>query len=225
MAKRKVKKIDPPSRRRMSAADRKEQIVTAAIRLFSEHGFESSTHDLAQSLGVTQPAIYKHFPTKDDLINAVYERVFLSEWRSSWDVILADRTVDIEARLSAFYTEYTRRIFETDWSRIYLFSGLKRLPINRWYVALVEERVLGRIGAELRIAFGFPPVEKAPLTADEIEALWLFHGGIFYYGVRDRVYGIPPKVDSSKAVELLARVVVGGMRTVLERMKFPEAVG
>ena len=78
MAKRKVKKIDPPSRRRMSAADRKEQIVTAAIRLFSEHGFESSTHDLAQSLGVTQPAIYKHFPTKDDLINAVYERVFLS---------------------------------------------------------------------------------------------------------------------------------------------------
>lgn len=225
MTKRKVKKADVPSRRRMSAKDRKEQIVAAAIRLFSEHGFERSTHELAQSLGVTQPAIYKHFPTKDDLINAVYERVFLSEWRSSWDLILTDRTVDIEARLCVFYAEYTRRIFETDWSRIYLFSGLKRLQINHWYVTLVEERVLGRIGAELRVAFGFPPVDKVPLTAEEIEALWLFHGGIFYYGVRDRVYGIPPKVDSTKAVELLAQVVVGGMRVVLDRVSFPVAKG
>ncbi|WP_076860206.1 TetR/AcrR family transcriptional regulator [Bradyrhizobium mercantei] len=225
MAKRKVKKADTRSRQRMSAEDRKEQIVAAAIRLFSEHGFESSTHDLAKSLGVTQPAIYRHFPTKDDLVNAVYERVFLSEWRSSWDLILADRNVNIEDRLSAFYTEYTRRIFETDWSRIYLFSGLKRLQINRWYVALVEERVLGRIGAELRIAFGYPSAEEVPLTAEEIEALWLFHGGIFYYGVRDRVYGITPKVDSATAVELLARVVVGGMRTVLERIKFPAMAG
>jgi AcrR family transcriptional regulator len=225
MTKRKVKKADAPTRTRMSATDRKEQIVAAAIRLFSEHGFESSTHDLAQSLGVTQPAIYKHFPTKDDLINAVYERVFLSEWRSSWDLILADRTVDIEARLLAFYIEYTRRIFETDWSRIYLFSGLKRLQINHCYVALVEERVLGRIGAELRVALGFPSVDEVPLTAEEIEALWLFHGGIFYYGVRDRVYGITPKVNAPKVVELLARTVVGGMRAVLERIAFPVAAG
>ena len=221
MTKRKARKTDTSPRVRMSGTDRKEQIVAAAIRLFSEHGFESSTHDLAESLGVTQPAIYKHFPTKDDLINAVYERVFLSEWKSSWDLILTDRKVEIEARLGAFYADYTRRIFETDWSRIYLFSGLKRLKINRWYVALVEERVLGRIGAELRVALGFPPVDKVPLTAEEVEALWLFHGGIFYYGVRDRVYGIPPKVDAPKAVELLARTVVGGMRAVLERIPFP----
>jgi len=224
MVKRKVKRTDRPSRQRMSAADRKEQIVSAAIRLFSEHGFESSTHELAQSLGVTQPAIYKHFPTKDDIIEAVYERVFLSEWKSSWDVILADRSVEIEARLCAFYMDYTRRIFETDWSRIYLFSGLKRLQINHWYVDLVEERVLGRIGAELRAAFGFPSVREVPLTTEEIEALWVFHGGIFYFGVRDRVYGIPPKVDSTKAVEILARVVVGGMRALLERMPFRVAV-
>ncbi|MGX9943122.1 TetR/AcrR family transcriptional regulator [Bradyrhizobium denitrificans] len=224
MATRAVKRASLPSRQRMSAADRKEQIVSAAIRLFSEHGFESSTHQLAQRLGVTQPAIYKHFPTKDDLIEAVYERVFLSEWKSTWDVVLADRNVEIEARLAAFYADYTRRIFETDWSRIYLFSGLKRLQINRWYVALVEERVLGRIGAELRAALGFPPVSEVPLTTEEIEALWLFHGGIFYYGVRDRVYGIPPKVDSAKAVDILARVVVGGMRALLEQIAFRTAV-
>ncbi len=211
-------------RTRMSANDRKDQIITAAIKLFSEHGFESSTHQLAQILGVTQPAIYRHFPTKDDLVNAVYERVFLSEWKSSWDVILANRSKNIETRLCAFYAEYTKNIFETDWIRIYLFSGLKRLEINRWYMRLVEERVLGRIGAELRVALGFPSVEEVPLTSEEIEALWLCHGGIFYYGVRERVYGIAPKVSNPKAIELLASVVVGGMRAVLEQVRFPTAV-
>ncbi|WP_076860192.1 TetR/AcrR family transcriptional regulator [Bradyrhizobium mercantei] len=220
MASKAARKRGAPPKR-MSAADRKEQIIAAAIRLFSEQGFESSTHQLAQSLGVTQPAIYRHFPTKDDLVNAVYERVFLSEWKSSWDVILSNRSADIEARLAAFYVEYTKKIFETDWIRIYLFSGLKRLEINRWYVRLVEERVLGRIGAELRIVLGFPPVDDVPLTADEIEALWLFHGGIFYYGVRDRVYGTAPKVDNPRAIELLAGIVVGGMRAVLNRVTFP----
>ena len=93
-------KTEKPVRKRLSAEARREQIITAAISLFAENGFESSTHQLAQSIGVTQPLIYRHFPTKDDLVKAVYERVFLSEWRSSWDVLLSDRTQPITHRLS-----------------------------------------------------------------------------------------------------------------------------
>ena len=202
-------------RTRLSAEERKEQIIAAAIKLFAEHGFDSSTHQLAQSLGVTQPLIYRHFPTKDDLVSAVYERVFLSEWRASWDILLSNRDIVLKQRLAEFYSAYTKKIFDPEWIRIYLFSGLKRLEINRWYVALVEERVLGRLAIELRHHHGLPDTDTAPVTPDEIEALWLLHGGIFYYGVRDGVYGLSPKVGKPAIIEIHAGMVVDSMRSVM----------
>ena len=91
---------------------------------------------------------------------------------------------------------------------------------------VIRALALGVIGcAGLGYTFNLALLLRRPGAPEEIEALWLFHGGIFYYGVRDRVYGIPPKVDAPKAVELLARTVVGGMRAVLERTAFPVAAG
>ena len=42
------------------------------------------TRELAQRLGVTQPLIYRYFPTKQDLIDRVYEEVFVGRWRPEW---------------------------------------------------------------------------------------------------------------------------------------------
>jgi hypothetical protein len=35
------------------------------------------TRDLARRLGVTQPLLYRYFPSKDDLIKEVYRTVYL----------------------------------------------------------------------------------------------------------------------------------------------------
>ena len=37
------------------------------------------------------------------------------------------------------------RILAREWLRIFLFSGLKGVEINRWYVGLVNERILERM--------------------------------------------------------------------------------
>lgn len=54
---------------------RREQLVTAAIRLFAERGFQSVTmDDIGTAAGITGSSVYKHFPTKIALLVAALER-------------------------------------------------------------------------------------------------------------------------------------------------------
>jgi TetR/AcrR family transcriptional regulator, transcriptional repressor of aconitase len=53
---------------RMSAKDRKQAIVMAALPLFARRGYaETTTRDLAKAAGVSEPLLYKHFPSKEAL--------------------------------------------------------------------------------------------------------------------------------------------------------------
>jgi AcrR family transcriptional regulator len=58
---------DSPKRKRLPSAERREEFIQQAIDFFAEEGFESSTRGLALKLGVTQPLLYRYFPSKDDL--------------------------------------------------------------------------------------------------------------------------------------------------------------
>ncbi len=59
-------------RTRKSAEDRKREIIDAAIRLAAEKGPDRvTTQQLADAVGLTQPAIFRHFPTKADIWAAV----------------------------------------------------------------------------------------------------------------------------------------------------------
>lgn len=64
------------TRKRKSAADRKAEIVETAIRLAADIGPDRvTTQHLADEVGVTQPAIFRHFSTKSDIWTAVGERI------------------------------------------------------------------------------------------------------------------------------------------------------
>lgn len=54
------------SRQRLSAEERQDEIVKTAIELAGEQGVDNvTTQDIANAVGVTQGAIFRHFPTKD----------------------------------------------------------------------------------------------------------------------------------------------------------------
>jgi len=56
--------------------DRGEQIMSAAIRLLSEGGIAALTiKNLANSVGVTEPALYRHFDSKLDILVAILDRL------------------------------------------------------------------------------------------------------------------------------------------------------
>lgn len=70
---------------RKSADARRREIVEAVLRLSAELGPDRlGTAAVARSVGLTQPAIFRHFPTRDDLWIAVAEHV-AGELRRTWD--------------------------------------------------------------------------------------------------------------------------------------------
>jgi len=63
-----VATTETPRKRRMGGAERQEKIIQVAIDLAAKIGLESvTTQDMADAMGLTQGAIFRHFPTKDDI--------------------------------------------------------------------------------------------------------------------------------------------------------------
>jgi AcrR family transcriptional regulator len=200
--------------KRLSPDDRRREFVAKATEFFSEEGFGGGTRALARRLGVTQPLLYRYFPSKDDLIKEVYRTVYLDPLETGWEKLLTDRTRPLRDRLQEFYRAYTDAIFTRKWLRIYLYSGLKGLDINRWYVGMVRDKILTRIIRECRHEVGLA-VQSKP-TAAELELAWVFHGGIFYYGVRKYIYESPVLEDKDRIISDALDVFLAGFARVSE---------
>jgi len=53
---------------RPRSGERREQILDVALRLFAEHGIQQvSTRRIAQAVGISQPSLYAHFRTSDEI--------------------------------------------------------------------------------------------------------------------------------------------------------------
>jgi AcrR family transcriptional regulator len=204
MAKKSSSSVTRVKQKRLSPEDRRQEFVRKATEFFSEEGFNGGTRELARQLGVTQPLLYRYFPSKEELVKEVYRKVYLEPLDTGWEKLLTNRSRPIRERLVQFYEAYTNVIFTRKWLRIYLFSGLKGLDINRWYVGVVRDKILTRIIKECRFEAGLPTQAKP--TAAEIEMAWVFHGGIFYYGVRRYIYEMPALQEKE---EMIANAIDG----------------
>lgn len=60
---------EPPTRRSLQKADRRKQLLHAAARLIAERGFLAvRLEDLGSAVGISGPAVYRHFPNKDAVL-------------------------------------------------------------------------------------------------------------------------------------------------------------
>jgi AcrR family transcriptional regulator len=198
---------------RMSPKARKDELLARAIEFFSEEGFDGGTRALAKRIGITQPLIYRYFPSKDDLINEVYNAVYMAQWKDSWTTMLGDRSLPLHDRLTAFYRDYSRTIFNRTWMRIFFFAGLKGLDINTRYINRVISNLLVPICLEARASLGL--ASDAPVAPRELELVWLMHGAIFYQGIREHVYGLPGLIDHDRLVETAIKMYLGIAATEL----------
>ncbi len=66
---------DPSARRpRADAVRNRERVLIAAEALFAELGLHAQTDDIAARAGVGVGTVFRHFPTKRDLVEAVIAR-------------------------------------------------------------------------------------------------------------------------------------------------------
>jgi AcrR family transcriptional regulator len=67
----------PPARRRVPAAERREELINAAVHEFAHGGLHGTTvESIARRVGVAQPYVFSLFPNKRELFLAALERSF-----------------------------------------------------------------------------------------------------------------------------------------------------
>lgn len=218
MVTKKTAAAKPTVARRLSGAEREKHIAQEAVRFFAEVGFGGDTRELAQRLGVTQSLLYKYFPSKEALINRVYEEVYLGRWNPFWESVVRDRTIPLQERLTRHYIEYAKAALTRDWVRIFMFSGLRGEDINRKYLNILRQRILEPIAIELRHEFGLPTVQEIPLKTSEIELVWSINARVFYFGQRQWVFDVPIEDDLDELIRLTIEHFIAGARAVLPNM-------
>ncbi len=179
----------PPQklRVRLTPEQREIQIVDAAIDFFSRRGLDAQVRDLAKEIGVAHTLLYHYFPTKQALLDRVYDELFIGRWKPDWEHLL-DTPMPIEEKLCALYQSYLPTILTPEWMRIIVGSGLSDGVIPNRYFALMNQRFFPKLIRETRKAMGSK--SKAKTSVREQAHLMGLHGGLIYsLGIWPHVYG------------------------------------
>ena len=194
-------RLDPDARAAM--------ILDEAVAYFAEHGFEAQVRELSDRLGVSPGLIFRYFGTKQNLIENVYQRVYVTRWSDSWERLLRDRSQPMRARLVTFYKSYLDAVDDFEWIRVSLFSGLAGYDLTRRYVMTRVEEILKIIMVELR---RLGPKGTLPSRTDALhEIVWHLHSTFIYYLIRKYVFGIPVIADRDVFVDAVVGRFLAGL--------------
>jgi AcrR family transcriptional regulator len=104
---------------------RREQILDAAETVFSERGFDKARmDDIVRESGLSKGALYWYYKSKDALIQALLDRVFISEMQEAEALLETDLNANARLRMFIGYAVREYKRFE------------KLLPLAYEFVAL-----------------------------------------------------------------------------------------
>jgi AcrR family transcriptional regulator len=94
-------------RRRLRPAARRDTLLDAGAALFASHRYDAVLmDDIARTAGVSRAMLYRHFATKRDLFEAIYQRAadrLLTETQGSPDATLAEQVAaGLDAHIDYF---------------------------------------------------------------------------------------------------------------------------
>lgn len=212
------KTATPRKRVRLLPQARERMILDAAIDFFAEEGFGAQTRGLADRLGVSQSLIYRYFGSKEELIERVYEKTFLSRWNPSWEDTIADKSRPLRERLKDFLRSYLIAVDDRTWIRIAMHSSLEGSNLTKRYIQGPVTQLLGQIAVELRGTDG--AADKAPCDL-EIELAWHLHSTVIYYLIRKHIHETPVSLD----IEGITSTIVDNFLDGVRREKYRALCG
>lgn len=120
--------------------DRKEEIISATLELAAENGLRTvSMQQIADKVGITKASLYNHFSSRDEIVNAMYERLRQASREKAeirkmdYDRLTAD--FSLKDILSQAVGSYIKMVSDP---RMFLF-----------YRIMMSERTISREAAEI----------------------------------------------------------------------------
>ena len=154
-AKKKLPQQKParkPRASRLDQAERRAQLLQCAMRVFARRGLGAARHaEIAEEAGVSVPAVFFYFPTREELVDAILEEVdrFLVEMaekihaddRAAPEILLEHArafaaSVDTHPDYARVWLDWSTAIREEMWPRYLDFQerivAILARTIRRW---------------------------------------------------------------------------------------------
>ena len=202
---------------RITAQDRKQQILDVASGLFARKGFQgTTTREIAERARVNEAILFRHFPSKDELYWAVIQdRCTRSHRLENLEATLDLKASDYEIFRAIAEDILRRNRDDKDRTRLLLFSGLENHRLAhrffKTYVAGYYQILAQHI--ERRIEQG------AFRRVDPLLAARSFMGMIFYHNLVQEIFGggmyqdFEPELVSAELADIWLRGVTVPVRT------------
>lgn len=196
---------------RVSAAERRQLIIQAALTLFSQKGFRgTTTREIAREAGVSEATIFKHFATKEALYSAIIDAKAHAE-----EVLEAAReaaaTRDDARVLTAVATTILSRV-EKDpaFMRLLLYSALEGHALSEMFFGTQVRRTHQFLTDYLASRIG----EGAFRAVDPLLAARGFIGTVVHYLLIHELFGIPrpAHLSSTGVIAIYVDIFLRGLR-------------
>ena len=191
--------------------DRREQIIDAALRVFSQKGFERTTNkDIAQEAGITPGLIYHYFESKDELLKAAIEAHSPVGLIHAFPEHLLNQPPEVFLR---FMAEQLLKIGESEQFvrllRVFLPEVIYNPSITSFNLAAIQEV------SEFLVHYLEAKMESGELRrSDASLSLQVFTGSLFSFIIRRQILHDPLAVQYNQAqiVDIVVHTVLDGMR-------------
>jgi AcrR family transcriptional regulator len=147
-----IREDDPPAKR---------QILRAAMKLFSERGFAAtSIRDIAEESGYTNPALYKHFASKEELALHLFQTCHHRMWARCNGAIVSAKGFD--EKLEGYIGRWLELVDEHPEVVAFLSDSARVL----WPKAGPTVRRQSMIGLARSLALAAPQLRRGTLAVN-----------------------------------------------------------
>ncbi len=127
-----------------SAPSRREQIIATTIDLLSRHGLPgTTTARIAREVGISEPALYRHFRNKEEMLLAALDEVSARLLDLMYRASLSETLVTEKLRrMSAALYEFVMSHPEESVALFEVFSASRQNNLKQ----VLQEKFLGSLG-------------------------------------------------------------------------------
>jgi TetR/AcrR family transcriptional regulator len=202
---------------RLSALDRRRQIMRSASGLFARRGYRgTTTREIAQRAGINEALLFRHFPSKQKLYWTIIEELCSARGRRlKIKKILDGGGSDFEVFAAIAREFLVRNARDTELTRLLWFTALENHKLSqrffRTFVAVYYEALAAHI--RRRISDG------AFRNVDPLLSARGFFGMVVYHFLVQELFGGSKyqKFDPELVASTLAGIWLKGMQGPAER--------
>jgi AcrR family transcriptional regulator len=195
---------------RMTAEDRRGQILRGAMDLFAEKGFRgATTREIARHVGISEALMFKYFPSKEALYRAIIQKRTDGSEEMFFPKEAVQAKDDRQVFRSIASNLIARNTGDPTFMRLILYSALEGHELSRIFF---ETHVMGRtrlLADYIRQRIK----EKAFKPVPPLLAARAFMGMIIHYVQFREIYGMKNllKFSQKKAVQTFVDTFLNGL--------------